>query len=102
MIKVPRKLKKKIPKGVYCYKLTGKTSEVWKEEYKAFVTAYHTDVCPFYTYIKSKDKPIEFQDEIDLEYPDEYVGWCKLISVELDDQCKSCGINQYDKNGNIL
>jgi hypothetical protein len=102
MIKIPRKLKKKIPKGVYCYKLTGKTSEVWNEEYKTFVTSYHTDVCPFYAHIKFKDKPTHLQDEIDLEYPDEYGGWCKLIKYELDDQCKSCGINKYDKNGNIL
>lgn len=98
MVKVPRKLKKKIPKGCYCYTYNGKTSQVWRDEFKSFVTAYHTNVCPFYAHIKCKDKPTNFQDEIDIEFPEEYVGWCKLIKYELVDQCKSCGLNEDYKN----
>jgi hypothetical protein len=70
-MKLPRKLKKKIPKGCYCYKFNGKTSKVWNDEIKSFVTSYHTDVCPFYSDIKCKDKPTNF----DIEFPEEYVGW---------------------------
>lgn len=74
MVKVPRKLKKKIPKGMYCY---------------SFKT------CVFYDNIKIKDKRIETKDEIDLEFPNEYIGFCKLVKCEIDDQCKSCGIKRF-------
>ena len=88
--RIPRKLKKKIPEGVYCYTFTGKTVQKWNEEYKMFLPAYKTNPCPFYTAIQAKNKPE--QDEIDKEYPEEWVGWCKYIKYEIDDQCKMCSI----------
>ncbi len=84
MVKVPRKLKKKIPKGVYCYSLINCT------EFKSTIKT-----CVFYDNIKIKDKPIETQDEIDLEFPNEYIGFCKLVKCEIDDQCKYCGIKRF-------
>lgn len=80
--RIPRKLKKKIPKGHYCYKPLG---------YNIDGFTYNIKPCEFYTSIKMKNKPENQQDEITKEYPEEFVGWCKLIKYEVDDQCKSCG-----------
>ena len=79
--RVPRKLKKKIPNGVYCYK--GLRMDL-------NTGVYHIKPCEFFTHIKCKDKPV--QDEIDKEFPEETIGWCKILKGEIDDQCKSCGI----------
>ena len=73
-MRIPRKIKKKIPKGWYCYELTGEKTEVWNEEYKTWVTSYKTKVCPFY----------ESGDGID--------GRCKLLDCDVLDQTKSCDI----------
>ena len=83
--RIPRKLKKKIPKGLYCYQLVSFDRNTCKSKIKP---------CVFYTSIKCKEKPIHLQNEIDLEFPEEYIGWCKLIKYEIDDQCKSCGIRR--------
>ena len=86
MIKrIPRKLKKKIPEGMYCYKGI-------RMDMKTGI--YHIKPCPLYKSIQTKDKPIEKQDEIDREYPEHWIGWCKLLQCEIDDQCKSCGIKR--------
>ena len=89
-MRIPRKLKKKmikaIPDGMYCYK--GISFDI-------NTGIYLIKCCPFYISIQCKNKPIEKQGEIDLEYPEEWVGWCKLLKYEIDDQCKSCGINKY-------
>lgn len=92
--RIPRKLKKKIPKGMYCYTLNGKTYQKWNEEYQQFFPSYGINLCPFYTSIKCKDKPEHLQDEIDKEYPEHVDGWCKLLKYEIDDQCKSCNFNK--------
>jgi hypothetical protein len=75
MKRVPRKSKKKIPKGYYCYTFTGEESKVWNEEYKTWVTAFHTKVCPFY----------ENGD-------DGLFGNCRLLKCDVLDQVKSCSI----------
>lgn len=80
--RLPRKVKKKIPKGRYCY----------KPLYLDKKLTFHIKSCEFFKYIKCKDKPKELHDEIDAEYPEERIGWCKLFKCEIDDQCKSCGI----------
>ena len=92
--KVPRKLKKQIPDGPYCYTLTGETSQVWNAEIQQFVTAYHSRLCPMYVHLKMKDLPAELQDEISKEFPEEWIGYCKLIKLELTDDCKSCTIKR--------
>ena len=75
-MKVPRKLKKKIPRGVYCY--TYKEPIYNKEGEWA---GYKIEPCPLYT-----SKNI-------VEDGETYnVGWCKLVDCEIDDQCKMCGI----------
>lgn len=86
--RIPRKLKKKIPNGSYCYELVSFDRNTYESK---------TKPCVFYTSIKCKEKPLHLQDEIDKEYPDEYIGWCKLIKHEIDDQCKSCGIKRNFK-----
>ena len=65
MKRVPRKIKKLIPKGVYCYRLIRYHKETGDSEIK---------VCPFYEHI---------------EYTE---GYCKLYKGEVDDQCKGCSI----------
>ncbi len=67
--RIPRKLKKKIPKHTpYCY-----TPDV--EMQKKMPGVYWIKQCPFYRHLGGID------------------GWCKLIKHEIEDQCKSCGIN---------
>ena len=86
--RIPRKLKKKIPTDtVYCYIPTSGFKKLDSGQY-----GYTIKLCPFYTDIKCKDKPESKQNEIDKEYPEEVVGWCKLVKCEIDDQCKSCGL----------
>lgn len=86
--RVPRKLKKKIPKGLYCY--TGINFD-----YSTGI--YHTKPCPFFEYKKHKDIPINqrpdwMDDEYVAEFGEESDGWCKLLKFDIDDQCKSCGL----------
>ncbi len=87
-MRIPRKLKKKIPEGLYCYKFLKPIIEgnIWK--------GYTIKLCEFFNVIKLEDKPKELQDEIDKEFPKEKVGWCKYLQSEIEDQCKSCGINK--------
>lgn len=81
--RIPRKSKKQIPKGHYCYKGL---------RYDRSTGIYHIKPCIFYTNIKIKDKPEHMQDEIDKRYPNDIIGWCKLLKCDIDDQCKFCGI----------
>ena len=67
--RIPRKLKKKIPKGVYCYTPTSG----WKQ-FKDGHYGYSIKSCPFY---KSGE---------------DIFGTCKLLKCEVEDQCKSCSI----------
>jgi hypothetical protein len=85
-MKIPRKIKKKIPKGLYCYEPIS---------YDKKTMSLNISTCPFYKFIKLKDKPLDKQDEIDKEHPEEFTGWCKLIKYEIDDQCKSCNIKKF-------
>ena len=79
--RLPRKLKKKIPKGMYCYTPIS---------YEVSTGVFHIKPCQFYCHIKIKDKPEELQDELDKEYPDQIIGWCKRLKMEIEDQCKWC------------
>ncbi len=79
--RLPRKIKKQIPKGHYCYKHI---------RFSGFVQLIKS--CHFYGNILIKDKPEHLKDEIDKEFPDEIIGWCKLFKCDVDDQCKSCSI----------
>jgi hypothetical protein len=81
--RLPRKLKKQIPYGVYCYKGV---------KFDTDTGVYHIKPCIFYDRIKNIEKPIDQQGELDAEYPNELIGWCKLLKCEIDDQCKSCSI----------
>lgn len=98
--RVPRKLKKKIPKDtVYCYTYNGKHGEDWNDEYKTHLPWYGVNYCPFATNIKIKDmKPIpKWADEDYLkEFGEESIEWCKLVKYEIEDSCKSCGL-KYGK-----
>jgi hypothetical protein len=69
-MKIPRKLKKKVPKNTpYCYVPDFKKNAQQKELFP-----YWIKTCPFYQY----------QEVIE--------GWCRLVKCEVMDQCKSCGI----------
>lgn len=67
-MRVPRKLKKKIPKGVYCYSPKEFPSEKTNWVYKI-------NPCLFYKHYEGIE------------------GYCKLTQYGVEDQCKSCGIN---------
>lgn len=68
--RLPRKLKKKVPKNTpYCYKF---------KEFLEDGLGYKITPCPLFTY------------KLDLD--GEYIGYCKYLKCEIDDQCKSCGI----------
>ena len=70
-MKIPRKLKKKIPKNTpYCYEPDFKKNAQQKSLFP-----YWIKPCSFYQHTG-----------------EEIFGWCKLIKYEVMDQCKSCGI----------
>jgi len=72
-MRIPRKKKKKIPKGLYCYTFV-KTLSNEDGSYRG----YKIKPCPFY------DKPIDRGGVF---------GRCKLLKCEVMDQCKECGLN---------
>jgi len=83
--RIPRKSKKKIPMGMYCYK--GINMD-WS------TGIYHIKTCPFYGHIKIQDLNLdETWEKWQTEFANEIVGYCKLIKCQIDDQCKSCGTN---------
>ena len=70
-MRIPRKLKKKIPKNTpYCY-----VPDFKKNAQQKSLFPYWIKPCPFYQHTGK-----------------EIFGWCKLIKYEVMDQCKSCGI----------
>jgi hypothetical protein len=83
--RLPRKIKKQIPKGMYCYTATSETKHFEDGSY-----GYTIKRCSFFTYVKIKDKP-EIE-EWEKEFLEEDIPWCKLVKCEPLDQCKSCGI----------
>ena len=68
-MKVPRKKKKQIPKGVYCYKATSGFMTFPNGNY-----GYKIKCCPFY------------------KHEDGLIGQCKLLKCDIIDQVKSCKI----------
>tara|TARA_R110000803_G_scaffold4416_5_gene14877 strand:- start:1225 stop:1509 length:285 start_codon:yes stop_codon:yes gene_type:complete len=91
-MRIPRKKKKLIPKGTpYCYIPTSSFGDMGDGEW-----GYTIKTCPFYKGVKVMDIPVSkrphwMDDEYIQEFGDEFVGWCKLVKCEIDDQCKSCG-----------
>jgi hypothetical protein len=70
-MKIPRKKKKKIPVGFYCYTFNGKTGYN-----KEGLPYYGIDLCPFYQHKEGID------------------GYCSVVKYEVDDQVKVCGIKR--------
>jgi len=89
--RVPRKLKKQIPKDTfYCYKPTSDFHYLKSGNY-----GFTVKTCPFYTWKAFKDmKPLPswIDDDYLEEFGDVENGWCKLVKCEIEDQCKSCGL----------
>lgn len=73
-MKVPRKLKKKIPEGLYCYKAVRFDSDTG---------ILHTKECPMY--IRG-----EHNTYCKLVHKSEDRGW----DILFDDECKICGIKE--------
>lgn len=70
MARIPRKLKKKIPKDTfYCY--TPTSGIIYPKD--GGLSYYTTKPCPFY------------------KHKDSLFGECKLLKCEVLDQCKECG-----------
>ena len=67
-MKIPRKKKKQIPTGVYCYTLASE----WKM-FKDGKYGVAVKTCPFYR-----------------NNSDTIFGYCRLIDAKVMDQCKSC------------
>lgn len=89
----PRKLKKHIPVGAYCYIPNGKNGQKWNEEYKIFLPTYGVTYCKFHGSIKIKDKP-EIEDW-ENEFLEDKVEWCKLLKYDIMDSCKSCTFKKW-------
>lgn len=85
-LRLPRKIKKQIPQGPYCYKNLGQvvTDTEWYIK---------TKPCLFYKNVRMKNLPI--QNEISKEFPESLVGYCGLLkdALSVDDEIKDCGIN---------
>jgi hypothetical protein len=81
--RVPRKLKKKIPKDTfYCYTPTSKPGIMKDGKW-----GYSIKLCPFYTWKKLNDIKPDYLNEDDLKkFGEDEVGYCKLIKYEIDDQ----------------
>jgi hypothetical protein len=96
-VRIPRKKKKQIPEGFYCYTHTGKTYQIWSEECKTFLPSFGTKSCPFYGSIKLKDiskedRPNWMSEGYIKKYSETDMPWCRLIRTDVDDRCKSCSI----------
>lgn len=63
MKRIPRKIKKQIPVGLYCYTPV---------RFDTKTGIYHIKPCKYYKYVNGLE------------------GHCKLINTEITDQCKSC------------
>lgn len=89
--RIPRKLKKQIPKDTYyCY-----TPTSGMQHFKDGSYGYTIKTCGLYTWRKYKDMkpaPSWIDNEFLEEFGEREKGWCKLIQCEIDDQCKSCGL----------
>jgi hypothetical protein len=90
-MKIPRKKKKQIPVGMYCYTPTSGFKDMGDGQW-----GFTTKLCPFYSNIKYKDIPINqrpkwMDDEFIKEFGNKTEGWCKLVKTDIMDQCKSCG-----------
>ena len=68
--RIPRKKKKKIPMGMYCYTMTSGFKLLEDGKY-----GYTIKCCPYYKSGKE----------------DSLYGSCNLLKCEVEDQCKSCG-----------
>lgn len=73
-MRIPRKKKKQIPKGVYCYTPTSGFKKLKGGRY-----GYTIKSCPFYKHVKGID------------------GHCSLLNCDILDQVKDCGINDKIK-----
>ncbi len=88
MKRIPRKLKKQIPSGLYCYKGLS---------FDMKTGIYHIKSCKFFKYEKIENI-IQYLDkftkeiENDEKYLKSKIGFCHLIKCEIDDQCKSCNL----------
>lgn len=90
--RLPRKLKKKVPPGIYCYTFTGKTVMKWNEEAKQYLPAHRIKICPLYFHNHLGYGDCRFLHRITGKYngaEDSEWDCC------LDDQCKSCSIRKY-------
>ena len=70
-MRIPRKKKKQIPTGMYCYQATSGWKILKNGQY-----GFTTKLCPFY----------------EKKYEGVFGGHCKLLDAEIIDQCKSCGL----------
>ena len=91
-MKIPRKKKKQIPEGMYCYTPI---------RFDWSTGIYHIKLCTFYGQIKIKDIPVNqrpnwMDDEYVSQYGENEESWCRLIKTDITDQCKSCG-ERYGK-----
>lgn len=74
--RIPRKKKKQIPKGVYCYTPTSGLKDLGDGKY-----GYTIKSCPFYCH---KEEGI-------------YEGQCRMLDCEIIDQVKECHVNYPKK-----
>lgn len=78
-MRIPRKKKKQIPKGYYCYTPTSGFKQLKNGKF-----GYTIKSCPFYKHIDGLE------------------GHCSLLNSEIIDQLKDCSINdKINKNKDL-
>lgn len=91
--RIPRKIKKKIPQGQYCYEVVGKGSK-WNEEAQQNLPTLKIKKCLF-----SFKNHFGYNDCKYLFNKDGIFNGEQYLDLCLEDQCKSCSINdKINKN----
>ncbi len=84
-MRIPRKKKKKIPVGQYCYTMT--SGMIYPTD--GSMPYYKIKRCPYFEWVKGEPQ--------DLSPSNTRYGKCNLLNIEddmcLNDQCKACSIN---------
>lgn len=88
--RLPRKIKKQIPVGMYCYTFDGRTGVSWSEDHQANVRWWGTKVCPMYFRNKNGHGDCKYLVKTykHVNGDDDSFDFC------LDDQCKGCGFKK--------
>lgn len=93
--RIPRKIKKKIPHGDYCYKVVGKGTK-WNDEAQQNIPTIKIKKCLF-----SFKNMLDYNDCKYLFKKDGIFNGEQNLDICLNDQCKSCNFNNKLRKNDI-